>query len=937
MANDFSRKTYKPKKDDGTYIFADFSHGLYLLDTPRGLGDQLATLALKGGRNTFCEKGALIPQYGQMVKGQVPANEQIIAVTKDSKSNASFFLVTASGNVYLYTAAQGLKKYKTSFGDITSDILVTRHDDNLIIRADGVTYIFGGHYTDSIETVELNSNIRALDYGDYGIINIPEDSAEYYWVGKEIDLKGVGKFTITRMNKVVGDVLTPILVSELAAQNGYKIKGSLVLDGESKTYYFLDSAIDNSTNIQVENKTIASSTTVTTTSVEYECYKYTITTGSLTRAQYNSVTSLSVPSNSSGNILTGYFYVKASNKKTGDKLYFTPTAGTTNSSSNLSTAYYANNNSNYPSTIKSISSEQVGTVAISVYNSLAKTYGTLGNNVVSISRYKSGDVTKKTTTTTTTSTKGNVIRFNLPLTNNANYSCTTEITVDNGTQYLDNGTYDYEIFYDGTSQMEVKLMAGGNQVSISNPTSTAGNLAIANSHPNETIIIDGLELLNEHGEPINVTIGNVIQARIVSQDLDRVALPTGVTVQEKTKKEISLVYNADETSQTTITLSPTLMEVCANRLLVVNSDGNIYYSAVGIVDNFTESAGAGFFGGFYNDSSECLALDDFLNGVLITKRNGLYYLTINTQINTSSVSPSSTIGVNISKVSEIGQEYAHDHVIVREKVYAYDSNSNSIVLAATLNPFGNIVAGKTIVASDYLNAKDLGIADVKRNLTYNSEADCFILYYGEHLNKGLVLTNQGSLFPRELNINFDYYVDLSQSIMGISETGAIVQDFKRGTIITGITPIADFEAINLKDNRFSMSSILEVTELNGVEYNITITNAGSSYQHIHPYINYGVDAVELPPLVYSDMSKNIYSNSFGVTPEEAQAIIDGTMTWQELRARKQLTKWAEKKANLTRVYAPMSGRNGIAISIEFAENQAFCLAALRLPDFSRGE
>lgn len=935
MANDFSRKNYKAKKDDGSYIFADFSHGLYLLDTPRGLGEQLATLALKGGRNTFCERGALVPQYGQMSKGAVSSDEQIIAVTKDSKSNASFFIVTASGNIYLYTAAQGLKKYKTSLGDITTDVLCTRHDDNLIIKADGITYIFGGHYDES-DTETVNNNIRALDYGDYAVLNIPEASKDYYWIGKEIHLKGIGKFIITRMTSTIGNVLTPISMSQLDGV-AYTLKGSVTLDGTNNVYPLINEAGASGTNITTSFETITSGTSTTTVSVEYECYKYSISTGSLTKAQYNSTTKLAVPQNSAGNILSGYFYVKSSSKKTGDKLYFTSNAHTTTSSSNLSTAHYANNNSKYPSKIKKISNGQVSRVAIPLYNTISKLYyDALGNSVVSISRYKAGDITKTTTTTTQTTTSGNVLTFNLPLSNASNFSVTTKTSVGGGTQYLANGTYDYELNYDGIGTFTVSLTSGGNPVTLSASTGS-GNLSIVESYPNAELALEAVELLDEDGEPINEESGNIIQARITSSDKNRPALPTGVAVQEKTKKEISLIYNADETSEEQTELSPLLMEVCANRLLVVNSDGNIYYSAVGIVDNFTESAGAGYFGGFYNDSSETLALDDFLNGVLIVKRNGLYYLTINTQINSISVSANSTIGVNISKIAEIGQEYPQDHIVVREKVYAYDTNSNAIVLASSQNAFGNLVAGKTIVASDYLNAKDLGIADVKRNLTYNSEADCFILYYGEHLNHGLVLTNQGSLFPRELKDGFDYYVKFNQGVIAISETGEILQDFRRGTIITNITPIADFEAISLKDNRFCMSSILEVTELNGIEYNITVSNAGTSYQHIHPYINYGVDAVELPPLIYSDVSKGIDSSSFGVTPEEAQAIIDGEMTWTELRARKQLTKWAEKKSNLTRVYAPMSGRNGISISIEFAANQAFCLAALRLPDFSRGE
>ena len=268
----------------------------------------------------------------------------------------------------------------------------------------------------------------------------------------------------------------------------------------------------------------------------------------------------------------------------------------------------------------------------------------------------------------------------------------------------------------------------------------------------------------------------------------------------------------------------------------------------------------------------------------------------------------------VTKIAEIGQEYPNDHVIIREKIYAYDCHTQSIVLAAAQNVFSSLVAGKAVVTADYLNAQDLGITESRRFLTYNSEADCMVLYYGEGLNNGLVLTQSGSLYPRELDRQFIKYIGFNQGVMGITADNAIVQDLKKGTVILNVTPIAEFEAIGLKDNRCICASILEVTELNGVQYDITCQNTGTSYQLVHPYVNYGVDKVELPPLIYSDKDKGIYSSSYELT-----------------------TKWAEKTSNLTRVYAPMSGRNGISISFEFPENQAFCLAALRIPDFSQGE
>ena len=41
------------KKIDGQWIFSDFSKGLYLLDTPRNIGEQLYSLAMVGGRNCW--------------------------------------------------------------------------------------------------------------------------------------------------------------------------------------------------------------------------------------------------------------------------------------------------------------------------------------------------------------------------------------------------------------------------------------------------------------------------------------------------------------------------------------------------------------------------------------------------------------------------------------------------------------------------------------------------------------------------------------------------------------------------------------------------------------------------------------------------------------------------------------------------------------------
>lgn len=620
MANDFSRKAMKAKRNDGSYIFADFSTGLYLLDTPRGLGEQLASLALRGGRNIWSEKGSLIAQHGYMELGKLDEDDKLVTVTKETDSSNSIFIIGLSGTVYNYTAAQGLKKFKTTLDTVTRECLVARSNNNLVIYDSGTATLMGDYYEDATP-VELDTDIPANDYGAFVELKIPIESKPYYWNGKKIDISGLGQYNIIRIN-------------------------DLISEGQTEPDYII---------------------------------------------------------------------VRAS-------------------------------------------------------------YGKLGEEA-----------------------------------------------------------------------------------------------------PN---------------------------------------VPSSVTINEKTILPIDLIFKSED-EEKIITIKPTLMEVANNRLFCVHTDGTIFYSAVGILDNFDESAGAGYFGGFYNDNSICLALDDYLNGVLIVKQNGLYYLSISNNVTVSSAGglvSNSTIGVSVTKVANIGQEYASDHVIVREKIYAYDTNSQSLVLAATQNVFGSLVAGKTIVSSEYLSAQDMGISDSMRYLTYNQEAECFILYYGEGLNNGLVLTNQGSLFPRELDTRMELYLGFNQGVVGFTQDGRIVQDFKKGTIIRNISPVADFEAIGLKDNRCICASILEVTELNGIDFDLTVKNTSTTYQHIKPYINYGVDGKELPLLIYSDKSVSLYNNSYELS-----------------------TKWADKKSNLTRVYAPMSGREGVSLSFEFSPNEAFCLAAIRLPDFSQGE
>ena len=609
------------KNPNGNYIFADFSGGLYLLDTPRSMGEQLATLALVGGRNVWSEKGALIPQYGYTKLGTIPTEDKVIAVSKDAQNSSSFFVVTLSGVVYFYTAWQGLKKYKTTLPSelaLGSNIVTARKGDNLVLASGTLKYQFGSYYKNSAEVViENNASITTLN--SIYSITVKYENKDYYWNNKHILVK-------------VGDTSVHVKV----------------------------------TGVQIDK--------------------------------------------------------------------------------------------------------------------------------------------------------------------------------------------------DNTTSVIVRAIAIDTQ-----------------------------------------------------QDLTGT---NNVTIAEKAIRPITMVYKPEDTQTGggSITIgTPKVMEFAGNRLVVTDETGNIYYSQIGAIDDaFNQKYGAGYIKDFYEDISEVLDFEDFLGGCLIFKQNGIYFLKV--EQTTSGTSTS------VQKVAQVGQEYASDHVIVREKVYAYDSNSGSIVLAAAQNVFGSLVAGKTIITSEYLNSQDFGIASTKRFLTYNAENEVLILYYGENLNKGIViLDNIYSLFPRELDKPMFSYLGFNQGIAGITQTGEIIQDFKKGTVIENLTSIANFEAIGLRDNRMICSSILEVTELNNISYNISLSNSGYSFQRIVPSNGQGVigrgDLLSnnnIPLMLYSEQDKLFDRFSMKA-------------------------KWAGKQSNVTRIYAPMSGKEGVSIGIEFPANEAFCLAALRLADFSQGE
>lgn len=591
----------KAIKNNGTYIFADFSKGLYLIDTPRTLGEQLASLAITGGRNIWSEKGALVSQHGYVNKAELPAGEKVVAFTKAASGNNSFFLVTLTGNVYLYTAYQGLKKYITEIPTVGSNPLLTRRGKDIIINSDGITTVFGSYHLEGTFT-PIVEGISLQNFSSYFQFTVDLEYADYFWNDKEICIDDEYHFTVTSC-----------------------------FIGREDDYM----------------------------------------------------------------------------------------------------------------TIKCVSKEA----------ELSPTF--------------------------------------------------------------DTDTHD---------------------------------------------------------------------------------------IGEKTSQQIDLTFEPDNVGvdppKPDVNLDPILMSVANNRLFVVNNDGTIYYSQVGVINGFQEALGSGYFNGFYDDTTDTLSIEDYMDGVLITKQNGIYYLSIGDT-------------VTIKKISQVGQEYPSDHVIVGEKVYAYDCNSGAIVNAVSVNVFGAMVSGKPIISSEYLNAENMGINATKRWLTYNAESEVFILYYGEMLNKGIVLTNAGTLFPRELDKNIEGFIGFNQGVIFLTSENEIIQDFKKGTVIPNLSCVANFEAIGVRDNRLICSTILEITELNGIEYDVTTMNAGGSYQHITPPHGLTTAGAFLPPFLYSDDLVKLPS--------------------YELTSR-----WAEKNSNITRLAAPMSGREGVSISIEFPKNTAFCLAALRLPDFSQG-
>ena len=770
------------KIDTSQALFTDFSKGLYLLDTPRGYGDQLQSLALVGGRNVWSEKGALVPQYGYDIKAIIPNNEKVLLVSEDDQSSSSVFIITQDietnkGNVYLYTASEGLKKYKTKIPSVTTPIISARTGANLILTTAGINYEFGAYYPESPEE-SLDTDIPISTYATYYEISVAEDQKDYYWNGKEIALKAGGK---TIPVKVVG-----------ITKNETSIPASV--EAEQVLNYLLEGD-----RVRIEGN-------FTISDLEKEAYSYPFGENFVDHENYSIKVGYGKPTNSD------------------DVMNINFQAPLVFDEGEYKAECFSFNIEPYPE----------------------KTY-----------KYKM-------------------------------YLEATKATIE---------------IYSGDTLLDSQTI---NSITILNWLTMFGQQT---TNYLEVQVFVNDELVTSRTE-------STLRLRLVTlQGTQHQALTGEVDVIEQTINTLTFKYIPEEPTESNPekVITPAVMGFCANRLCISDIGGVIYYSGVGVIDNFEESLGAGYFGGFSDDNSACLSLEDYYNGVLITKQNGLYFLAFGAD-STSSVSATSTIGISIKKIAQIGQEYAKDHVIIDKQIIAYDTNSASLVVAAAVNVFGSLVAGKTLVTAEELNAQSFGIPEGKRQLVYNSEAQVLILYYGEQLRNGMVYVPQAkAIFSREMDITIEDFQGFNQGVIGISEDGKVFQDFKKGTLIESLTAIANFEPIGLRDNRIICASLLEISELNGIEYTLTTTNTQTSLQYIVPPSSISAQKQNTPPMLYSDKKANLSFDSFATK-----------------------RKWAEKLANCTRVYAPLSGRYGVNLSFEFPQAEAFCLVAIRISDFSQG-
>ena len=1048
-------------KNDGSYIFTDFSKGLYLLDTPRGLGEQLGSLALVDGRNVWAEKGALIPQYGYEIRATLPSgtDEHGNKIIPSIMGYTTADLSSDSIAVFANTLTGGVTETSVSYADVlnashsTFDLSKFTVVGSPTITSDGVTSGFT-NYTDFIAAYTINSLPTGLDITmkvrtPSQVLNVSQtvfavkddiDTNILFYVtmpsGSNLFACGYRKADGTYNNTFFATA-TDTEYNIIAQKNGGNIKftinNTVVVDqsdlNTSSNISYICFGSQNGTNtwqgnidlkecsysidgvptfsgnktgidtIKPDDYTVVGTPTISADGVasfggsnwlltgsafdyinkDFDIYFDFETPNALSGSQglYGyanfDMAILTVDDkfsfiyggaqlNSGTNVLLPNTKYKAHCYLHGTTIGFTITKpdGTGFSNSNTVTLYTAQCNnfgigrygSGGSANIIDLNSFKICVDGDLIYQACLKIPYTLSNTGAKIV-----DVAYRSRVTDLYTQEGDTQVFDYYILNNTDDTATHIVGSPGGltgvvyiysasqglkrykTEF--NGGFTDPIItrrgkdllvYDGGILNVFGAYYGNNSITGVQITSTAVPFQDYSSFGIIQVPLDeaqyfwnGKEILIDNN-PCTITLVSIgrdddyAEVRIVpfSGSFDYETTPATVKPYEKTRLVTTLTYVPEDEGIGSTTLVPQMMAVSNNRLFVEHSNGNIYYSSIGfaftdsnydIINPFEEAGGAGYFGGFFNDTTKLLSIEDYFNGVLLTKENGFYYLTISVVVDENNNVNNS---IQVDKISQAGQRYPSDHVIVRNDVYAYDSNSGSLVKASQANVFGALVAGKTLVTSEFLNVANFNINSGKRFLTYNYESQVLILYYGEDLKRGVVYSIPAeALFPRELDKVMLGYTGFNQGVMGITERGELIQDFKRGMIIPNLSCVAQFEPIGVRDNRMICSTILEVTELNGIDYGVTTQNAGSSYQQIQPSFYRQNSGEALLPFIYSE--DDYVADSYQLT-----------------------SRWAEISSHRTRIYAPMSGRNGVTIQLEFEADKPFCLSMLRLPDFCQG-
>lgn len=639
----FKRTSFGSTKFRGQYLFQNFGYGLYNQEVPRTLEEQLATLAMVGGRNVWAIRGALVNQYGYAQNYQLDEGEYVRIVPTISSSSQSLPIISTAGTVYRYTNYDGLKKYKTSLPTLTNPITTYSGTNLYIYNSDGTFYTYGSRYNgdndnspfESIVTLVADEFVRVDD--NVLKVKISVEDLPYFWTDKKLALEQFdGDQTHDYYDLVVNRVYLERGIEDLPDK------------------YYVDVRFDGKT-----------------------------------------------PEHGTSDVIAGN---------------------------------------------------------------------------------KIGEMTLQ--------------------------------TADSATEFV---------------------------------------------------------YIPERGSP-----------------------------------------------DPQVTLVPKLMAVVLNRLWVVNNDNTIYYSAVGNMTNFEQANGAGFFKGFYNDTSDVLTIEEYYSGALITKQNGMYHVKLTTKDYSFEGVAYGTESnyLTINKINNIPQKYPGDHVIIGDEVIAYDAVSGNLVQAAYINYFQNLQQGAILLHGSEIDSQGLGLhSAVNRVLGYNYQEEVLIVYYGDMLYQSLVITRGLSIYPREINKDLVGCTMFAQGLLCFTTDGLILEDFKRGTVIPEITSVVEFEPICLRGSKLLSGTIIEFTELNDVNLNISTSNAGYSSQDIIPSSQNRSDEESIPLMLYSNSSN--------------PRILNDTVAGE--------AKWVYQKSDVTRVAAPLSGRDGLTLRMEFPKNTAFTLCAINLPDLSRGE